>query len=74
LIRGGGLVSRLAAALAQRERPPETLLDLRTKPAEPSGRPIGSIRLKRTKAAAASPSSKSAILPTKDCSDCETFR
>ena len=31
LIRGGGLVSRLAAALAQRERPPETLLDLRHK-------------------------------------------
>jgi hypothetical protein len=31
LIRDGGLVSRLAAALAQRERPPETLLDLRHK-------------------------------------------
>ena len=31
LIRGGGLVSRLAAALAQRERPPETVLDLRHK-------------------------------------------
>ena len=30
-IRGGGLVSRLAAALAQRERPPEMLLDFRHK-------------------------------------------
>jgi hypothetical protein len=31
LIRGGGLASRLAAALARRERAPETLLDLRHK-------------------------------------------
>jgi hypothetical protein len=31
LIRGGGLASRLAAALARREGPPETLLDLRHK-------------------------------------------
>jgi len=76
LIRGGGLVSRLAAALAQRERPPETLLDLRhkTRRTERPADQLSSIRLKGTKAAAASPSSKSAILPTKNCSDCETFR
>ena len=72
LIRGGGLVSRLAAALAQRERAPETLLDLRHKTRR-TERPADQLAPSQKDEGGGVGFALEQVgdFPTKDCSGCE---